>query len=166
MAFIDGIKAKAKEDKKIIVLPESKDRRVLIAAAHILEEGLADLVMVGNEEKIMDGAGWLEIDLTGLKVEDPTTSDKFEHYVEVFTELRAKKGMTREKAREILLSDYITYAVMMLKCGDADGVVAGPASRMRFTVSRISTPPSIFSASQPLSFMMRIALVTPSAALT
>ena len=125
MAFIDGIKAKAKEDKKIIVLPESKDRRVLIAAAHILEEGLADLVMVGNEEKIMDGAGWLEIDLTGLKVEDPTTSDKFEHYVEVFTELRAKKGMTPEKAREILLSDYITYAVMMLKCGDADGVVAG-----------------------------------------
>ena len=125
MAFIDGIKAKAKEDKKIIVLPESKARRVLIAAAHILEEGLADLVMVGNEEKIMDGAGWLEIDLTGLKVEDPTTSDKFEHYVEVFTELRAKKGMTPEKAREILLSDYITYAVMMLKCGDADGVVAG-----------------------------------------
>ena len=91
MAFIDGIKAKAKEDKKIIVLPESKDRRVLIAAAHILEEGLADLVMVGNEEKIMDGAGWLEIDLTGLKVEDPATSDKFEHYVEVFTERRAKK---------------------------------------------------------------------------
>ncbi len=59
MAFIDGIKAKAKEDKKIIVLPESKDRRVLIAAAHILEEGLADSVMKRRSWTVP--AGWRSI---------------------------------------------------------------------------------------------------------
>ena len=58
MAYIDSIKEKARKDKKTIVLPESNDKRTLIAASHILEEGIADIIMVGDEEKIMDGAGW------------------------------------------------------------------------------------------------------------
>ncbi len=97
MAFIDLMKAKAKQDKQTIVLPESKDKRTLIAAAQILQEGTADLIMVGKEEKIMDGAGWLEIDLTGLKVVDPDTDPKFDHYAETLFELRKHKGMTKEE---------------------------------------------------------------------
>ena len=125
MAFIDLMKAKAKQDKQTIVLPESKDKRTLIAAAQILQEGTADLIMVGKEEKIMDGAGWLEVDLTGLKVVDPDTDPKFDHYAETLFELRKHKGMTKEKAEEILKTDYITYGVMMVKEKDADGLVAG-----------------------------------------
>ncbi len=125
MAFIDLMKAKAKQDKQTIVLPESKDKRTLIAAAKVLEEGTADLIMVGKEEKIMDGAGWLEVDLTGLKVVDPDTDPKFDHYAETLFELRKHKGMTKEKAEEILRTDYITYGVMMVKEKDADGMVAG-----------------------------------------
>lgn len=125
MAFIDGIKDKARADVKRIVLPESKDRRTLIAAAHIIEEGLADVIMVGNEEKIMDGAGWLEINLDGVKVVDPDTDPKFEEYAQLLCELRKKKGMTIEQARDLLKSDYLFYAVMMVKCDDADGMVAG-----------------------------------------
>ncbi len=125
MAFIDLMKAKAKQDKQTIVLPESKDKRTLIAAAKVLEEGTADLIMVGKEEKIMDGAGWLEVDLTGLKVVDPDTDPKFDHYAETLFELRKHKGMTKEKAEEILRTDYITYGVMMVKEKDADGLVAG-----------------------------------------
>ena len=68
MAFIDLMKEKARQDKQTIVLPESKDKRTLIAAAQILEEGTADLIMIGKEEKILDGAGWLEVDLTGIKM--------------------------------------------------------------------------------------------------
>ena len=68
MAYIDSIKEKARKDKKTIVLPESNDKRTLIAASHILEEGIADIIMVGDEEKIMDGAGWLEIELDGVTV--------------------------------------------------------------------------------------------------
>lgn len=125
MAFIDLMKAKAKQDKQTIVLPESKDKRTLIAAAQILQEGTADLIMVGKEEKIMDGAGWLEVDLTGLKVVDPDTDPKFNQYAETLFELRKHKGMTKEKAEEILKTDYITYGVMMVKEKDADGLVAG-----------------------------------------
>ncbi|MCI8454170.1 MAG: phosphate acetyltransferase [Lachnospiraceae bacterium] len=125
MAFIDLIKEKAKMDKQTIVLPESNDKRTLIAAAQVLQEGTAELIMVGKEEKIMDGSHWLEVDLTGLKVVDPDLDPKFEEYAEELTRLREKKGMTIEKAREILKTDYITYGVMMVKMKDADGLVAG-----------------------------------------
>lgn len=71
MSYIDTIKEKAKADKKTIILPETNDKRTLIAAAHILHEGIADLIMIGNEEKIMDGARWLEVDLEGATIVDP-----------------------------------------------------------------------------------------------
>ncbi len=125
MAFIDGIKAKARQDKQTIVLPESNDKRTLIAAAQVLKEGTADLIMVGKEEKIMDGSHWLEVDLDGLKVVDPATDPKFEEYADTLYELRKEKGMTPEKAHETLKNDYITYGVMMVKMKDADGLVAG-----------------------------------------
>ena len=57
MSYIDIIKEKARSDRKTIVLPETNDKRTLIAASHIIEEGIANIIMVGNEEKIMDGAG-------------------------------------------------------------------------------------------------------------
>ena len=90
-----------------LLYTSSKDKRTLIAAAQILQEGTADLIMVGKEEKIMDGAGWLEVDLTGLKVVDPDTDPKFDHYAETLFELRKHKGMTKEKAEELLKTDYI-----------------------------------------------------------
>ena len=65
MSYIDIIKEKARSDRKTIVLPETNDKRTLIAASHIIEEGIANIIMVGNEEKIMDGATWLEIELDG-----------------------------------------------------------------------------------------------------
>ncbi len=125
MSYIDLIKDKARQDKKTIVLPETNDKRTLIAAAQIMEEGIANIIMVGNEEKIMDGAGWLEVDLTGGKVVDPKNCDKLEEYVTLLYETRKSKGMTMEKAREILLSDYLTFGVVMVKANDADGMVAG-----------------------------------------
>ena len=125
MAFIDLIKAKAKTDKQSIVLPETKDKRTLIAAAQVLKEGTADIIMIGKEEKIMDGVGWLDVDLTGVTVVDPDIDPKLDEYVEVLYELRKHKGMTPEKAREILTTDWLTYGVMMVKQKDADGMVAG-----------------------------------------
>lgn len=125
MSFIELMKGKARQDKQTIVLPESTDKRTLIAAAKILEEGIANLIMVGKEEKIMDGAHWLEVDLTGLVVVDPDTDPRFDHYAETLFKLREKKGMTLESAQEILKTDYITYGVMMVKEKNADGLVAG-----------------------------------------
>ena len=102
MSYIDTIKEKARADRKTIVLPETNDKRTLIAAAHVLHEGIANIIMVGNEEKIMDGAGWLEVDLTGVTVIDPSKTDKLDEYVELLYETRKAKGMTVEKAREIM----------------------------------------------------------------
>ena len=125
MSYIDGIKERARADKRTIVLPETNDKRTLIAASHILEEDIANIIMVGNEEKIMDGARWLEVELDGVKVVDPATSPKLDEYVDLLYETRKAKGMTPEKAREILLSDYLTFGVVMVKANDADGMVAG-----------------------------------------
>lgn len=125
MAFIDGIKERAKSDKKTIVLPESNDRRTLIAASKILEERIANIIMIGNEEKIMDGARWLEIELPGIQIIDPTKFDRFDEYANLLYETRKSKGMTPEKARELLLNDYLTFGIVMVKANDADGMVAG-----------------------------------------
>lgn len=125
MSYIDIIKDKARADKKTIVLPETTDKRTLIAAAHVIEEGIANIIMVGKEEKIRDGAGWLEIDLSNVEVIDPETTDRLDDYIELLYETRKEKGMTPEKAREILLSDNLTFGVVMVKAGDADGMVAG-----------------------------------------
>jgi len=81
--------------------------------------------MVGNEEKIKDGATWLEIELDGIEIIDPTTTPKLEEYVTNLYEIRKSKGMTLEKAREILLNDWLTFGIMMVKMNDADGMVAG-----------------------------------------
>lgn len=125
MSYIDVIKEKARQDKKTIVLPETTDKRTLIAASNIVAEGIADIIMIGNEDKIMDGATWLEIELDGVKIINPETCDKLDHYVDILYETRKNKGMTPEKAREVLLNDYLTFGVIMVKANDADGMVAG-----------------------------------------
>ena len=123
MGFIDVIKERARADKKVIVLPESEDRRTYEAAAQIMKEEIADIVIVGTEAQVAEvGAG---LDLTGIKVVDPATNPKTAEYIEKLVELRSKKGMTKEQATEILMNNYLYYGVMMIKMGDADGMVAG-----------------------------------------
>lgn len=125
MTFIDTIKERAKSNKKTIVLPETTDKRTLLAAAQVMQEGTANIIMIGKEEKILDGAGWLEVDLTGVTIIDPEKTPKFEEYANMLYEIRKTKGMTLEKAKEMLLADNINFGVMMVKAGDADGMVAG-----------------------------------------
>lgn len=147
MAFIDRIKDRARQDVKKIVMPESNDRRTLIAAHKILKENIADIIMVGKEEKIMEGANWLELDLSRISVVDPETSDKFELYADTLYELRKNKGMTPEKARERLLCDYLMWGVMMVKMKDADGMVAGAchatADVLRPSLQVLKTAPGV-----------------------
>ncbi len=125
MSYIDIIKDKARQNKKTIVLPETDDKRTLTAAAQILKEGTADLILIGDEAKIMDSAGVLNVDLTGVTVVNPATSEKLDTYVDVLYEARKSKGMTQDQAREILLKEALTFGVVMVKAGDADGMVAG-----------------------------------------
>ena len=123
MGFIDEIKTKAKADLKTIVLPETEDVRTYEAAEAILKEGTAKLVLIGSEEEVAKNKG--NFDISGAQIVDPAKSEKTESYIAKLVELRQKKGMTEEQAREILLTNYQYYGVMMVKMGDADGMVSG-----------------------------------------
>ena len=143
MAFIDVIKERAKADKKTIVLPESMDRRTFEAAAQILKEDLADLIIIGTPEEVAKNSEGLYI--SGATVINPFTYEKTQDYIDLFVELRKSKGMTPEKAKETILSDYAYYGCLMIKNGDADGLVSGAchstANTLRPCLQIIKTKP-------------------------
>ena len=122
MAIIDKIKAKAKSDVKHIVLPEGEETRNAQAAALVVKEGLATLTLLGNPDKVREAAAGASLE--GVEIIDPATSDKCAEYAALLYELRKAKGMTEEKAAE-LVKDPMYYGVMMVKAGDADGLVSG-----------------------------------------
>ncbi len=149
MGFIDEIKAKAKADKKTIVLPESMDKRTFDAAEKILKEGIANIVIIGTPEEIAkNGEGY---DLTGAILVDPFNDPNKQKYIDKFVELRAKKGVTPEAAKEQMEKDYMYYACLMCKCGDADGVVSGAChstgNTIRPALQLLKTKPGINSVS-------------------
>ena len=126
MAFIDDIKNRAKETIKTIVLPEAEDIRTLKAAETALKEKYAKIVLVGDKEKIEAKATEDNIDISEAEIIDPNTSEKYEEYVNILYELRSKKGMTIEQAKE-LVKDPVYYGMLMLKDNNtiADGLVSG-----------------------------------------
>ena len=143
MAFIDEMKKKAKMNKKTIVLPESMDRRTFEAAAEILAEDVANLVIIGTPEEIEKNSEGL--DVSKATFVNPATYEKTEEYIDTLVELRKAKGMTKEQATELLNTEYMFYACMMVKCGDADGVVSGAchstANTLRPALQIIKTKP-------------------------
>ena len=123
MAFIDEMKKKAKQNKKTIVLPESMDRRIFEAAAEILAEDVANIIIIGSDEEVAANSEGL--DISKATIVNPATYEKTEEYIDTLVELRKAKGMTKEDATKLLHEEYMFYACMMVKCGDADGVVSG-----------------------------------------
>lgn len=143
MAFIDEIKAKAKSNKKTVILPESMDRRTFEAAAEILAEDIANLIIIGTDEEVKANSEGL--DISKATIINPNTYEKTEAYIDGFVELRKAKGMTKEEATKTLLSDYMYYACMMVKMGDGDGIVSGAchstANTLRPSLQIIKTAP-------------------------
>ena len=133
--FLNRMKALAKADKKTIVLPEGEDPRTIEAAAKIVAEDLATIVILGNPA---------EIDVPGATVIDPATSDKRQAYADALYELRKAKGMTPEQAYE-QVADNTYYGTMMVKLGDADGLVSGAchstANTLRPALQILKTAP-------------------------
>ena len=122
MAIIDKIKAKAKADLKHIVLPEGEEIRNVQAAIMVRDQGLAKLTLLGNPEKVKEVAAGASLE--GIDIIDPATSDKAGTYAAQLFEIRKAKGMTEEKAAA-LVKDPMYYGIMMVKLGDADGLVSG-----------------------------------------
>ena len=145
MAFIDVIKAKAKENLKTIVLPEGMDRRTWEAAAEATKQGLAKvIVLASKEEQEVNSAG---LDLAGITVIDPKTAAKKDEYITLLYELRKAKGMTMEDAEKLVVNDYTYFGTLMIKSGDADGLVSGAchstANTLRPALQIIKTKPGV-----------------------
>ncbi len=126
MAFIDDIKQRAKKEIKTIVLPEATDVRTLKAVDIMSKDEFCNIILVGNKEEILKLAEENKFNISKTEIIDPKTSEYYEEYVNAFYELRKQKGMTIEKAKEIML-DSIYFGIMMVKQGKADGLVSGAA---------------------------------------
>ena len=126
MSFIEEMKKRASSNIKTIVLPEANDKRVLEASQTVMKEKFAKVVLVGNKEEAEQVAKENGIDISGVEFVEPAKSAKYDEYVQAFYELRKAKGMTEEKAKELML-DSTHFAMMMVKSGEVDGLVSGAA---------------------------------------
>lgn len=122
--LLNQIKEKAKARNKTIILPESHDERVLKAAEILTKEKICKVITLGNSERVNEDAKKLNVDLTGVEIIDHLKHPKFDEFANIYYELRKKKGMTPEQAKEILKRD-LFFAAMMLREGLVDGSVAG-----------------------------------------
>ena len=128
MGIIEKIIEEAKTISKKIVLPETEDERVLKAAEQILQKGIAKVILVGKEEIVKSDAKKLGLNIAEATIVDPNKCEKMDVYVDELVKLREKKGMTKEKALEILANEPRYFGAMMVRMGDADGMVAGSNS--------------------------------------
>ena len=147
MKLIEDIIARAKVNKQRIVLPESTEERTLKAANLLIRDGVADIILIGDESEIKKKAkslGLLNID-NAIFV-NPDNNNKKEEYIDLLVELRKHKGMTPDKAEQ-LVKDPLYLACLMIKNGDADGEVAGAENTtgnvLRPALQIVKTSPGI-----------------------
>lgn len=125
MSLLEVIKDNARKQPKRIVLPEGNEERTMRAANEVLKNEIAEIILIGNPEEIKKRANSHELKyLAKASIVDPENNDKTDVYADLMVKLRGHKGMTLEKAVE-LLKDPLYLATLMIKNGDADGEVAG-----------------------------------------
>ena len=147
MSAIDKIKAKAKSKVMHIVLPEGTEPRTVQATRKITDQGIAKVTLLGNVDEVKKVAAETGTDLTGVDIIDPKTSKKSAGYADLLYELRKAKGMTPEQAAELVTGNTLYFGAVMLKAGDADGMVAGAINStgnvLRPALQIIKTAPGI-----------------------
>ncbi|AKE91183.1 MULTISPECIES: phosphate acetyltransferase [Rhodococcus] len=140
----------ARRQRRHIVLPEGDDDRILRAAGRVLQRKIADLTILGDETQVRRRAAELGVDLSAATVLDPRSSEHAEPFAEEYARLRAHKGMTIERAREIM-SDISYFGTMMVHLGVADGMVSGAAHTTAHTIRPsfeiIKTEPGVSTVS-------------------
>ncbi|WP_428342603.1 phosphate acetyltransferase [Mycobacterium sp.] len=151
--FTYQLREQARSDRKRIVLPEGDDDRILKSAGRVLQRGIADLTILGDESQIRSRAAELGVNVDGAAVFDPRTSDLCDQFAEQYAKLRAKKGVTVEQAREII-HDGSYFGTMLVHNSYVDGMVSGashttahtvrPAFEIIRTAPGISTVSSVF----------------------
>ena len=155
MSMIEKVWEKARLNVKTIVLPEGEEPRTIRAAARVREEGLARPVLLGDKSAIRAAAEITKTGVGGIDIVNPLESAKSHDYGEVLHELRKQKGMNREEAHRLAM-DPMYYGMLMVKLGDADGLVSGAvhttSDMLRPALQIIKTRPGIHVVSS--SFLM------------
>ncbi len=155
MTMLEHVYEKARQSTKRIVLPEGSEPRTVQAAARVLSEGLAKPILLGDPDEIRAAAQDTGADLSDIDIIDPASSPKAKEYAAALYELRKAKGLSKEEA-ERLTGDPMYYGMLMVKLGDADGLVSGAVhttgDMLRPALQIIKTKPGISVVSS--SFLM------------
>lgn len=155
MSMIERVIAKAKSNVKTIVFPEGNEERTILAAEILMREGIAKPILLGDPEDVLGIAARLGADLTGITIEDPLSGGKSETYADALFEIRKNKGVTKADAEKLVL-DPMYYGIMMVRQGDADGLVSGAVhttgDMLRPALQIIKTKPEMKIVSS--SFLM------------
>jgi phosphate acetyltransferase len=156
MDFLTKLKEQAKKDLQTIVLPESLEERNLEAACEVLKDGIAKIILIGKREEIVAAAGNPEVEKAIII--DPATYEKTDAMVELLVELRKRKGMTAESAKELLLTNPLYFGCMLVKMELADGMVSGAIHStgdvLRPALQILKTAPGVKLASA--AFVMEV----------
>ncbi|MCB1756811.1 MAG: phosphate acetyltransferase [Gammaproteobacteria bacterium] len=145
MKALEQIIQRSKENPRTVVLAEGQDPRIQQAAARAVREGIARIVLLGDADELNAIAAEAQIDLGGVEIQNPATSDKHDSYAKALFELRKHKGMTPKQADEQVRNP-LCFANMMVAQGDADGCVNGAvyttADVLRSALQVIGVKPS------------------------
>jgi len=146
MDFIQDTWNKAKRLNKRIVLPETEDARTLKAAELISKSRLAQVILVGDEAEMKKVPGAQDVDLSQAKIINPMKFPQLDKYIQLLKDRRAAKGMTIEKARQLMTRDYPYFGAMLVDQGEADGMVSGAthytADTLRAVIECIGKAPN------------------------
>ena len=149
-SLLKNIKDKASKSKKTIVLPESHDERVLQEAEILTKEKIASIITLGDENKISSDAAKFGVDLSGIRIINPLKSEKLSDFTNSYFNLRKKKGISIDEAKEIIKRD-LFFGAMMVREGMADGSVAGStastADVLRAGIQCVGMPEGISTVS-------------------
>lgn len=124
MKLLDEIREQAKQKGKTIVLPESHDERVIQAAAILQKEGIAKVILIGNETQVRALSRSVGANLSGVRIIEPATAPEYPAYVEAYFKKREHKGMTLPVAEKMMLNPTF-FGAMLVEKGVADGCVSG-----------------------------------------
>ncbi len=153
--LMEKVYAGASKLNRRIVLAEGEEQRIIDAAKIIAERKIARIILIGNEEVIASKGGKIE----GVEIVNPATSEKTAEYIKLLYELRKAKGMTEEQAEKLVKNSVLYFGALMVKNGDADGMVGGsvnstgdvlrPALQIIKTKAGVNTVSSCFIMSMP-----------------
>ncbi len=146
MGMIEQVKVKARQCVKTIVLPEGDEPRTVQAAVKIVQEKIARPILLGDPARVKAVAAEKGVDVSNIEIVNPLASPKAAEYTNALYELRKAKGVTEEQAKQ-LVQDPMYYGIMMVKLGDADGLVSGAVhttgDMLRPALQIIKTKPGI-----------------------